>query len=585
MKIIYMTRNRIKSIAFLFIYLFCFLNVFESKAQLIIDSTQGVQSLIQNMFMGSGVTAFNISHSGPPNSIASFGGTTNLGVSSGILMSTGSVSVAYGPNSSGSYTVGPTGVVSLDPDLVSIASATLYDANILEFDFIAISDTVIFNYVFASEEYPEYVLSGFNDVFGFFVSGTNPSGGNYVAQNFALVPGTSSPVSINTINASINSAYFFDNITPPGSTIQYDGFTTPLVAKFAVQCGTVYHIKIAITDVFDSTWDSGLFFEEFSFASIGTPAPLVSGIVSNSLGPITDGSVVIFSNGSYDTKFDTVKVAPIDVNGYYEFISIPPGNYIVKAFPNLSTYPNAITTYYGDDFVWDTALIIGQTCGISYVYDITVIEGEVLAGPGGLSGKITEGNNFTRLEGDPIPGIDIKLGRNPGGQLIASTQTDANGNYTFLNVPFNDGATNGTSYTIYVDMPGLERDSSYIVTLNTLNPVGDSLNYLADSDTIYINQNSQTGISNSDLAKENKFSVYPNPFKGNTTIAYALNTDANVRLEVYNVLGVKVQSIVNTNQQKGEFKYTLDTNFSAGVYFVSLTIDGKTSTHRVIKMD
>ncbi|MBL7882889.1 MAG: choice-of-anchor L domain-containing protein [Bacteroidia bacterium] len=570
-----------KGIVFLF-FLFFF---FDSNAQLVIDSTKSVTTLIQNMFVGSGVTVFNVTHSGPPNSIAAFGGTTNLGVSSGILMSTGSVSVAYGPNFSGSSTVGATGIVSLDTDLTSIASGTLYDANILEFDFIAISDTVIFNYVFASEEYPEYVLSGFNDVFGFFVSGINPSGGNYIAQNFALVPGTSSPVSINTINASVNSAYFFDNITPPGSTIQYDGFTTPLIAKFAVQCGTVYHIKIAITDVFDSTWDSGLFFEEFSFASIGTPAPLVSGIVSNSLGPITDGSVVIFSNGSYDSKFDTVKVAPIDVNGYYEFISIPPGNYIVKAFPNKLIYPNAITTYYGDDFVWDTALIIGQTCGISYVYDITIIEGEVLVGPGGLSGKITEGNNFTRLEGDPIPGIDVKLGRNPGGQIISSTQTDASGNYTFLNVPYNDGAVNGISYTVYVDMPGLGRDSSYVIVLNSSSPNADSLNYLADSTTIYVNSNPQTVISNYSLAKQNKFNVYPNPFKENITVSYSLNANAEVKLEVYNVLGEKVQSIVNTNQQAGEYNYNTINNLNSGVYFVSLSVNGKISTQRIIKMD
>jgi hypothetical protein len=214
-----------------------------------------------------------------------------------------------------------------------------------------------------------------------------------------------------------------------------------------------------------------------------------------------------------------------------------------------------------------------------------MLETSALSGAGSISGTVIEGSGFTRLEGDPIPGIDVKLGRNPGGQLVASTETDASGTYTFTSVPFNDGGANGFSYTVYVDIPGLDRDSSYVITLNATNPIVDSLNYLADSTTIYINQNSQTGISNSDLAKENKFNVYPNPFKGTTTVAYALNADADVRLDVYNVLGVKVQSIVNTDQQKGEFKYNLDANFNSGVYFVSLTIDGKTSTQRVIKMD
>jgi hypothetical protein len=199
-----------------------------------------------------------------------------------------------------------------------------------------------------------------------------------------------------------------------------------------------------------------------------------------------------------------------------------------------------------------------------------------------LQGTVLEGPGFGRLEGDPIPGIDIKLGRNPGGALVAQTTTNATGQFTFDNIDVNAA---GEYYTVYVDLPGRERDSTYNVTVTASNTTFNQLDYAVDSNSVYPLNPVNVGISNLNLAKENKFNVYPNPFKGTTTVAYTLNADADVRLDVYNVLGVKVQSMVNTNQQKGEFKYNLDTNFNSGVYFVSLTVDGKTSTQRVIKMD
>ena len=78
--------------------------------------------------------------------------------------------------------------------------------------------------------------------------------------------------------------------------------------------------------------------------------------------------------------------------------------------------------------------------------------------------------------------------------------------------------------------------------------------------------------------------TWPNPFNENTTIAYTLSADAEVRLEIYNVLGVKIQNILSTKQQAGEFKYVLDNKINAGVYFISLTINNKTATQRVVKM-
>ncbi len=252
-----------------FVFPVLLLTVPSLKAQLITSTALTPTQLVQNVLLGGGVTATNIVYNGIPLAIGKFSGTSNIGLTSGVILATGDVSVAVGPNNSGSSSNGGSGAISTDPQLTGIATNTLYDAAILEFDFVPLSDTVKFKYVFGSEEYMEFATSSFNDVFGFFISGPNPIGGVYTNQNIALIPSTVTPVSINNVNGGANAAYYFDNENPSGLTVQYDGFTVPLTAIAPVICGSSYHIKIAISDAGDGSWDSGVFLEAGSFASAG----------------------------------------------------------------------------------------------------------------------------------------------------------------------------------------------------------------------------------------------------------------------------------------------------------------------------
>lgn len=244
------------------------------RAQLVIDNTQTPQQLVQNVLLGTGVTATNITFTGLTTQIAKFTATnTNLGLTSGVIMVTGPCSEAIGPNISSStgMDVGPPSFPSPAADhdaqldaIIQVGSPGVYtnDAAVLEFDFVPTSDTVKFRYVFGSEEYPEFVGS-INDVFAFFLNGPG-----YANTNIALVPGTSTPISIATVNNINNSQYYIDNEF--GTTIEFDGFTTTMTAIAAVQCGQSYHIKLAIADASDGVWDSGVFLEAGSFSSTGT---------------------------------------------------------------------------------------------------------------------------------------------------------------------------------------------------------------------------------------------------------------------------------------------------------------------------
>jgi gliding motility-associated-like protein len=223
--------------------------------------------------LGTGTTVSNITFTGSANAIGYYanGSTTNIGSDSGIVISTGNITNAIGPNNAAG--AGTNLGLNGDPQLAAlIPGYNVYDAAVLEFDFVPLSDTVKFSYIFASEEYPEYVNSNFNDVFGFFISGVNPGGGTYNNQNIALIPGTSLPVSIDNVNNGTsnngpctNCTYYVNNTN--GTTIQYDGFTTKITAWALVTPCLTYHIKIAIGDAGDHIYDSGVFLEAGSFQS------------------------------------------------------------------------------------------------------------------------------------------------------------------------------------------------------------------------------------------------------------------------------------------------------------------------------
>jgi gliding motility-associated-like protein len=254
-------------------------------AQLTTVSASGItpQQLVQSMLLGSGVTVSNVKFNGSllapsaTNQIGSFSTgsiPTNLGFSDGIIMCTGGIAGATNGQTSTTITGTELTVVpELNQYTGTSGPSSIHDAAVLEFDFLPLADTIRFRYAFGSREYPNYVCSSFNDVFGFFITGLNPNGGNYTATNIALIPGSNNPVSINTVNGGIsagsttpcvltNTQYYHT----PIPNLTYNGFTTVLTAMAVVVPCTPYHIKLAIADLGDRAFDSGVFLEAYSFS-------------------------------------------------------------------------------------------------------------------------------------------------------------------------------------------------------------------------------------------------------------------------------------------------------------------------------
>jgi gliding motility-associated-like protein len=269
---------------------FIFALISNGFGQLVVDNTVTPQVAVEDILLGEGIIISNITFSGNPDQIGSFNSAnSNIGIGSGIILASGDVNVAVGPNNSASSTVGGGNFGVNDPDLDILSTFNTNDATVLEFDFIATGDSVLFRYVFGSEEYNEYVCGSVNDAFGFFLSGPGISGPfSNNSMNLAIIPGTNIPVTINTVNLGIsgfagtpsnceqvspdwaeNTEFYVDNETnaDPSST-QMDGLTVVLTARAGgLQCGETYHIKIAIADAGDTAFDSCVFLEAGSFAS------------------------------------------------------------------------------------------------------------------------------------------------------------------------------------------------------------------------------------------------------------------------------------------------------------------------------
>lgn len=225
---------------------------------------------------GQGVVVSNVTHTGSNNAAGSFvGAESSVGFDGGVVLGSGSVQTTAshpapctkgveGPNQCDGNTAsnGSAG----DADLTALSGFPTLDASVLEFDFTPIDATAQFRYVFSSDEYSEFANSSYNDVFAFYVNGVN----------CAVVPGTSDPVSINTINGgnplgtnAVHPEFYRDNTFGGSSPIdsEMDGLTTVLTCTAAVNANVSNHMKLAIADASDSSLDSNVFIEAGSLVS------------------------------------------------------------------------------------------------------------------------------------------------------------------------------------------------------------------------------------------------------------------------------------------------------------------------------
>jgi hypothetical protein len=187
---------------------------------------------------------------------------------------------------------------------------------------VPISSQISITFVFGSSEYDGFQCSAYNDVFGVFLTGPNPNGGNYNGINMATLPNDTAVSITNVNNGSSpctyahNPSYYKDNSL--GTDIVYEGLTVAITSVRPIISNSTYHIKIAVADIQDEAYDSGVFIKDsifncqnvpiVSLTTLGIADTICSGATYTLTGGTPNGGTY-YGVGVNDTIYNTSSVA------------------------------------------------------------------------------------------------------------------------------------------------------------------------------------------------------------------------------------------------------------------------------------
>jgi len=298
---------------------------------------------------------------GSAKAIGLFDGFGSIGMDKGVVLSTGLVSNTPatpannlstgssipGPNKDTrtGFSFGTAGDADLDAALQAIVpgSRPTKDGISLEFDFVPKSPHLTFKFIFASEEYQEFVGSPFNDVFALLVNG----------RNCALVGAAKDPIAVNTVNHITNTAFYQDNPANTGTLdTGFDGLTKVMTCDVDVNKGVTNHVKFAIADVNDTVYDSGVFIQAGSFVTemVDLTGKIYNDANSDGVLQATESGIAGQTVAVYDSTGKFVSETVTDASGSYK-ISVPIGDtyYVrpvqIKAPLSDGTMMSAVQTY------------------------------------------------------------------------------------------------------------------------------------------------------------------------------------------------------------------------------------------------
>lgn len=268
---------------------------------------------------------------------------SNLGLKQGLLLTSGASVNAIGPNNSSSMTAANGTAGDSDLNYLSTLqgnSSLSNDACVVELDVFAATDELAFEYIFGSEEYPEFVGSSFNDIFAFLISGPGIVGDPNInnQKNIAILPDNTTFVQVNSVNNQQNWQYYRNNLG--GQTIQYDGLTSDfkgikksLTARQKVTPCNTYHLKLAVADRGDFSYDSGVFISDLKSGAAKFDVVYNSGI---------DYMI------EKCTGEDVIKIKLSNVLDYAVSYNIVIGGTATKGVDYNLTIPNTITFLPGE---------------------------------------------------------------------------------------------------------------------------------------------------------------------------------------------------------------------------------------------
>eukprot|EP00186_Timspurckia_oligopyrenoides_P004769 CAMPEP_0182442608 /NCGR_PEP_ID=MMETSP1172-20130603/1517_1 /TAXON_ID=708627 /ORGANISM="Timspurckia oligopyrenoides, Strain CCMP3278" /LENGTH=797 /DNA_ID=CAMNT_0024637567 /DNA_START=29 /DNA_END=2418 /DNA_ORIENTATION=+ len=225
---------------------------------------------------------------------------------------------------------------SVTPYLASDVIDNAFDCSellfVLEVVTNGTSDTlrVALEYMFLSEEYPEFVQNKFNDQFRFFIREVVPAGQPELPWVNLAVTSDGANIEVNSVNYEDAFASIFRLCTP--NTV-YDGHTTSLFsAQSILENGKQYEVRLTVCDVGDGQYDSAVFMKKGSLTVCDGNAASIECPVSFEVCP--NGAVPqAFPQGSCGTPLTALLTTPVDTTVVGTITGV---TYIIEEIPEIS---------------------------------------------------------------------------------------------------------------------------------------------------------------------------------------------------------------------------------------------------------
>ena len=289
----------------------------------------------------------------------------------------------------------------------------------------------------------------------------------------------------------------------------------------------------------------------------------VSGIVryADNNQPITSGVVKAIKLNPGDVSLMIVDTAVIQSDGTYILQHVPQDSVYIGVYPSSGQQVDYVITYYPSTIDWQSANVLYPSGNLSNI-NISAFRMTTTTASNSVNGKVM------RLT-DVVTGNlkDAVLYAKNGNTYVRCAVSDVNGEYHLQSLP-------SGNLKIIINRLGFTGDSTNVNVTSSSNI--DSINFHLYRYTVGIKQ---IGI---EVPNEFKlFQNYPNPFNPVTKIKFDVPSNVkgktlDVKLIIYDIIGRKIQTLVNESINAGSYEVTFDGSYLAsGIYFYQLSINNE----------